>query len=152
MRIWQTLLLLLLLSTSGVLAQNVDPQAAADAPKKFYQLLNAKDYAGCWSLLTEASKASLASSIAADAKMETAAVRTMFEGNAPELQNGFWEALRTGSKPEIMVQATYTYVGPKDGALIVRLGEPGGKPEEALDMIVKDENGYKYGLTETMSD
>ena len=151
MRIWQTLLLLLLLSSSAVLAQNVDPQAAADTPKKFYQSLSAKDYAGCWALLTEGSKSKLSSKIGEDAKLEASAVREMFDRNASELQNGFWEALRTQSQPELIVQGTFTYVGPKDGALIVRVSDPGGKAEDAMDLIVKDENGYKYGLTETMN-
>ena len=152
MKAWQTLvLLLLLLSTSAVLAENVDPQAAADTPKKFYQSLSAKDYAGCWALLTEESKASLSSRIGEDAKMEATAVRALFESNAPELQGGFWEALRTQSHPEFIVQDTFTYVGPGEGGgLVIRATEPGGKPEEATDYIVKDESGYKYGLTETM--
>lgn len=149
MKAWHRLLLLLLF-TAPALSQEVDQQAIIDTPKRFYQAVNARDYPSAWSLLTETSKSRLSAAIAQDAKLEATAVRAMFEGNAPELRDGFWESLRAQSHPELLVQATYTFVGPQDGGFVVRLSGPNSKPEEALDMLVKDENGYRFGLTETM--
>lgn len=149
MKVWQTLLLFLLLSASAI-AQEVNAQAVADAPKKFYQAVNAKDYPAAWSLLTEGSKSRLSEAIAADAKMEARAVRAMFDGNAPELQAGFWESFRTQSRPDLLVQLSFTYIGPSEAGFLVRMGGPNGGGKDTTDLLVKDENGYKFGLTETM--
>jgi hypothetical protein len=123
----------------------VDAQAAAETPRKFFQAVNAKDYGGAWNLLTEDSKSRITTMVADDAKLPATDIRQMFDANDARLQAGFWDSLRGGGLVQQSLALQYQYTGEKDGALIVSAAAPSGP----VEMIVKDEGGYKFGLAET---
>jgi hypothetical protein len=140
-----------LLLSAVAWAEGIDANAVAQTPARFYWAVQVKDYAQAWSLLTEATKARLAAVVAEEAKMPTPDVRALFEKSDPSVCQGFWESFRTGTRAELFVGLTYTYAGDMEGAHIVEVTDPGSTQNKPLQMIVKDEGGYKYGLAETFN-
>ena len=133
---------------TGQALAEVNAEAAASAPQQFYQAVNVKDYGTAWNLLTSASKARITSMVAADAKLPEEQVRQLFDTNDASVQGGFWDSLRGGADTEVYAGLKYVYAGEKNGALIVNASDPAGG-DKSLEMIVKDEGGYKFGLIET---
>lgn len=137
---------LLIASSAGA---EVNPEAAAQAPLKFYQAVNAKNYAAAWGLLTEASKSRLTILVAEDAKQTPAEIRNLFDSSDPRIQAGFWDSFRGSAKPELYVTFAYKYTGDKAGSHVIQASDPGSQNGKTLDLVVKDEGGYKFGLVET---
>ena len=144
-----SLLLALLLLVSAPGRAEVDAQAAAQAPLKFYQSVNGKDYATAWSLLTEASKARLTALLANETKQPEAEVRELFETSDPSICAAFWDEFRNSARPDIYASLNYSYTGDRDGAHVISLTKPDSTDGNKLELLVKNEGGYKFALVES---
>lgn len=129
-----------------------NPHASyAIVPQLFYRAVEVKDYLTAWSLLTEASKVRIVSMVADEAKMSVAEVRALFDGNAQEIQDGFWASFREGDQVKLILSLNLQYSGQKDGFHVISatMPEEKGGNGQTMDILVKDENGPKFGIAET---
>lgn len=142
------LCLLLLLAPAWA---DTSPQAAVDVVKDFYHAVDAQDYPKAWSLLTEASKVRIVSMVADEAKMSVAEVRALFDGNAQEVRDGFWASFREGDQVKLVLSLNLQYSGQKDGFHVISATMPAekGGNGQSLEILIKDENGPKFGIAET---
>jgi hypothetical protein len=148
-KLYLLLSLLLLLASAPALAQ-VDAQAAAQVPLRFFQSINGKDYATAWSLLTEASKTRLSTLVAEEAKVPVEEVRQLFDSNDPAITGSFWADFRSSARPDIYLTRSYNYAADRDGFNVISLTKPGEEGgDNSLELLVKNENGYKFALVES---
>lgn len=147
-RISGIFLALLFLLGAPVIAQ--DGNAAAEAPKAFFQAVNGQDFGTAWSLLTEGSKARISTLMAQETKLPLAEQRALFDNNDPKVQTQFWNDFRESSKASLYVGFTYTLAGEGENGLeVVKVSSPQNPDGQAIDLFVKNEGGYKFALAET---
>ncbi len=143
------LLALLFWIGSPILAQE-GGAAAAEAPKAFFQAVNAQDFGTAWGLMTEASKNRISTLLSEETKLSVPEQRALFDNNDPKVQTQFWNDFRESSKANLYVGFTYTYGGPgEDGLEVVKVSAPQATEGQTIDLFVKNEGGYKFGLVET---
>lgn len=130
---------------------DTSPQAAVDVVKDFYRAVDAQDYPKAWSLLTEASKVRIVAMVAEEAKMPVEQVRALFDTTAQEVKDGFWASFREGEQTKLILSLDLQYGGEKDGFHVISatMPEEKGGNGQSLDILVKDENGPKFGIAET---
>ncbi len=130
-------------------AAEVDTRAIAQTPLNFYKAIQAQNYIMGWNLLSEASKARISTVLAEDLKTTPQQARALIEADDARVRKGFWEPFRTAANVDIYLGFQYEYVGLENGVHLVRLSQPGAKDGKPSNVVVTEENGYKFGMVET---
>lgn len=120
----------------------------SEAPLRFFQALEAMDFAEAWQSLTAHSQAQFVETVIAtekDPKLTPVIVRQLFESNDKTLQMGFWASFRyhlgvsDWLKQKFELEKTLSSDESRVKALPAR-----------LILVVKNEKGdWKFGFTET---